>query len=111
YAVATTGPNPLSGAQVRVVGKNEYVFEVTDPGIYISRDAFAAEPGVGYQLRISVNGQEYESESMQLPNTSNIDQLKASRIDLNGENGITITLNNEIVAGTSNYYRYEYTET
>jgi hypothetical protein len=111
YAVATTGPNPLSGAQVRVVGNNDYVFEETDPGIYISRDTFAAEPGVGYQLRISVNGQEYESESMQLPNTSNIDQLKASRIDLNGENGITITLNNEIVAGTSNYYRYEYTET
>ncbi|MFO7743942.1 MAG: DUF4249 domain-containing protein [Psychroflexus sp.] len=111
YAIATTGPNPLSGADVRVVGNSQHIFEETEPGIYISRDSFAAESGVDYQLRISVNGQDYESESMQLPSSSSIDELEANRIDLNGENGVAITLSNEIIAGSANYYRYEYTET
>ncbi|MFD0932394.1 DUF4249 domain-containing protein [Psychroflexus salinarum] len=111
YAIATTGPNPLSGADVRVVGNSQHVFEETEPGIYISRDSFAAESGVDYQLRISVNGQDYESESMQLPMTSSIGELEANRITLQGEDGVAITLNNQNISGIGNYYRYEYIET
>ncbi len=111
YAIDSTGPNALSGADIRVIGNSEFIFQETDPGIYISRDSFAAQPGVDYQLNILVNGEEYESKPIQLPGSSSIGELEANRIDFRGENGIAITLNNQTSMGTANYYRYEYVET
>ncbi|PKD17136.1 hypothetical protein APR41_06800 [Salegentibacter salinarum] len=108
FAIDTSGPNPLSGANLSV---NEFVFEENQPGIYVSRDSFAAQPGVDYQLNISVNENQYESQPMQLTGTSSIGELQADRIDYRGEDGVAITLNNQTSAGTANYYRYEYTET
>lgn len=111
FAIDSTGPNPLSGASVMVTGNSEYIFQETEPGIYVSRDSFAAQPGVDYQLNIFVNGEEYESKPMQLPGSSSIGELEANRIDYRGENGVAITLNNQTSTGTANYYRYEYVET
>lgn len=111
FAIEEDGPNPISGANVSVLGNTEYAFEEYEPGVYLSSDDFAAEPGVDYQLKLTVNGKDYESDPMQMPGSSRIDQLKAKRVDLNEENGIVITLNNETSAGDVNYYRYEYTET
>lgn len=111
FEINTDGPNPLTGAIVRVTGNSEYIFEENEPGIYISRDSFAAEPGTEYQLNIIVNGEEYESEPMQLPGTSNIGELNAERINYKGEDGVAITLNNQTSTGVANYYRYEFTET
>ncbi|MBZ9632443.1 DUF4249 domain-containing protein [Salegentibacter sp. LM13S] len=111
FAIDTAGPNPLSGANIKVTGNSEYIFEETEPGIYISRDSFAAQTGVNYQLNILTNGEEYESAPMQLPGTSSIGELEANRIDYRGENGVAITLNNHTSNGSAIYYRYEYIET
>jgi len=111
FAIDTTGPNPLSGAIVKVIGNSEYIFEEGESGVYTSRQSFAAQPGINYQLNILANGKEYESELMELLGTNNIDQLEANRIDYRGENGVAITLNNETSNGTANYYKYEYVET
>ncbi|WP_026836905.1 DUF4249 domain-containing protein [Gillisia sp. JM1] len=111
FAIDTTGPNPLSGATVKVIGNIEYFFEEGESGIYTSRDSFAAQLGIYYQLNILANGKEYESEPMELLGTNSIDQLKANRIDYRGENGVAITLNNQTSNGTANYYKYEYVET
>ncbi len=111
FAIDTTGPNPLSGAIVKVVGNSEYIFEEGESGIYTSRESFAAQPGINYQLNILANGKEYESELMELLGNNNIDQLEANRIDYRGENGVAITLNNETSNNAANYYKYEYVET
>lgn len=111
FAIDTDGPNPLSHAQIRVIGNKDYIFEETQPGLYTSVESFAAQPDVNYQLKISVDGQEYESEFLQLTGASNIEKLEANRIDIRGENGVAITLKNQTSAGFGSYYRYEYTET
>jgi hypothetical protein len=111
FSIETADPNPLSGAVVKVSGNNEYIFEETEPGIYISRESFAAQPGINYQLYVSANGEEYKSELLQLPGTSSIGNLAANKIDYRGENGVAITLNNQTSIGAANYYRYEFIET
>ena len=111
YAIDSTGPSALSGADIRVIGNSEFVFQENEPGVYVSRDSFAAQPGVNYQLQISANGEEYESTPMQLSGSSSIGVLQANRIDYGGENGVAITLNNQSTNESANYYRYEYVET
>lgn len=111
FAIDTIGPNPLSGATVKVIGASEYIFEETTPGNYISIDSFAAKPGINYQLFILVNGEEYESKPLQLPETSSIGQLTSNRINYRGNDGVAITLNNQASTGAAKYYRYEFTET
>jgi len=108
FKIDTTGPNPLSGAIIRV---NEYVFEEEEPGIYFSKDSFAAQRGIDYQLSISVNGNQYESQPMQLPEPSNIGRLESNRVNYRGEDGVAVTLNNQNTTGTANFYRYEFIET
>jgi hypothetical protein len=111
FALNKSGTNPLSGANVRINGDIEYIFEEVESGMYVSRDSFSAEPGVNYQLSISVNDKEYESEPMKLPESSSIEELNANRINYRGDNGVVITLSNQTTTGLANYYRYEYTET
>lgn len=111
FAIDSTGPKPLTGANVSLSGNKEYVFEEAEPGVYISLDSFAAQPAIEYELNILVNNKEYKSQSMQLPGNSKIGKLQANRIDYGGENGVAITLNNQNIDQTANYYRYEYVET
>lgn len=111
YAIDSTGPSSLSGADIRVIGNSEFVFQESEPGIYVSKDSFAAQPGVDYELSILVNGQEYRSQTAQLPGRSSIGQLDANRVDYQGEDGVAITLNNQTSTGDANYFRYEFTET
>ena len=111
FAIDTTGANPLTGAIVKVNGNTEYLFRETEPGNYISVDSFAAQPGINYQLNIMANGEEYESEPLQLPGTSCIGLLETKRLDYRGENGVAITLNNQASNGTTNFYKYEFVET
>lgn len=111
FAIDSTGPKPLSGADIRVTGEEEHIFQELEPGRYISLDSFAARPGIDYQLSILLNGNEYISASTQLSGSSNIGELEASRINYRGEDGVAITLNNQTFAGGANYYKYEYVET
>lgn len=111
FALDTTGLNPLSGATVRVSGNAEYAFKETEPGIYTSTDSFAAQPGIDYELYVLANGEEYKSKSLQLPGSNNIGNLKANRVDYQGENGVVISLNSQISSQDVNYYKYEFIET
>ena len=111
FAIDSTGPKPVSGADISVTGEDEHIFEELEPGRYISIDSFAARPGIDYQLSILVNGNEYISEPTQLSGTSSIGELEANRINYRGEDGVAITLNNQTSTGGANYYKYEYVET
>lgn len=111
FAIDSTGPKPVSGADISVTGEEEHIFEELEPGRYISIDSFAARPGIDYQLSILVNGNEYISEPTQLSGTSSIGELEANRINYRGEDGVAITLNNQTSTGGANYYKYEYVET
>ena len=111
FAIDSTGPKPLLGARVSLTGDREYIFDEAEPGLYISRDSFAAQPAIEYELNILSNNKEYKSQSMQLPGNSKIGELQANKIDYDGENGVAITLNNQNLNPNANYYRYEYVET
>ncbi|MFT4849732.1 MAG: hypothetical protein ACI83B_002278 [Sediminicola sp.] len=111
FEIDSIGPNPLSGATVKVTGTTEYFFEETEPGNYVSVDSFAAQTGINYQLYILANGEEYKSEPLQLPETSSVGQLTSNRINYRGDDGVAITLNNQTSTGAAKFYRYEFTET
>ncbi len=91
----------------------EFIFEETDFGRYISNVSFSAVPDKDYQLLIaSRNGEEYSSEPMRLPQASTIDTLYANRVTSDfGEEGIGIFINTSNPSEDSNFYRYEYEET
>jgi len=111
FEIDVEGPNHVSGANIKVIGEGEYIFEQTAAGIYRSRDSFAAQPGIDYRLNISVDGDEYESEAMQLPDSRQIESVEASRTNYRDNDGVAITLNQRAINSEANYYRYEYTET
>lgn len=104
-----------AGARVMVMDDtgNEFLFEETDFGIYVSNIPFAAVPDRDYQLLITArNGREYSSAAMQLPQVTTIDSLYANRIINDfGEEGIGIFVNTSAPSGESNFFRYEYEET
>lgn len=108
------GPSPETNASVRVEGGgNVIVFEESTPGLYLSTQAFAAQPNIDYQLRIDTqNGRSYSSNQMTLTQTTQIDDLRAERItnDL-GEEGVVILVDSFDPTGNSVNYRYQYEET
>lgn len=92
---------------------NEFLFEETDFGKYVSNVAFAAVPERDYQLLITArNGMEYSSTTMRLPQATAIDTLYANRITNDfGEEGIGIFVDTSNPVGDLNFYRYEFEET
>jgi len=103
--------NLISNAEVKVIGNVEYDFEEVEPGVYQSTSPFAAIPEVGYQLLIMIDGQVYESTPTFLPEQVEIEEVKADRIDVEGQDGVAITLSNQATTDTPVFYRFEYTET
>ena len=115
YNFEEEGPNPESNAQVKLIknGSETIVFTETVPGIYLSEFEFSAQSNVDYQLQITTdNGRNYASNTNQLTQTTQIDELYAERItnDL-GENGMAIYVDSFDSSGNSKYYKYEYEET
>lgn len=108
------GPSPEANANVSVAGGgNVFVFQETTPGLYISTQTFAAQPGTDYQLSIDTqNGRSYSSEQMRLTQATQIDDLRAERIsnDL-GEDGVAIFVDSFDSTGNSVNYLYQYEET
>lgn len=95
-------------------GTQQYVFEETAPGIYVSEVPFAAETGKPYRLEITTeNGRSYRSDAMQLPvSSTTIDNLYAERTtNEEGDEGMGIFVDTFDPNSDSNYYRYEYEET
>ncbi|PWL38745.1 DUF4249 domain-containing protein [Flagellimonas aquimarina] len=108
------GPFPESNATVRVEGGgNVFTFQESTPGVYLSTQAFVAEPNIEYQLLIETqNGRSYSSEQMTLTQNTQIDALQAERItnDL-GEDGVAILVDSFDATGNSLNYLYQYEET
>ena len=109
------GPIPELNANVKIVEDNgtEYFFEEADPGKYLSTNPFNAQPDKSYRLLITTNnGRSYSSSATQLTQTTQIDNLYASRIiNDNGEEGTVLYIDSFDPSGNSKYYRYEYEET
>ena len=92
---------------------NNYTFEETTPGKYISISEFRAEPNRVYKLDISTRGgSTYSSQPSELPQVTQVDELLAIReVNTNGIDGVTIYVNSFDPTGNSRYYRYEFEET
>jgi len=91
----------------------KFDFEETSPGIYQSRNQFAAEMGNSYQLKIiRANGLSYSSKQMKLEGVSTIENIYAEKtISDSGANGIGIFIDNRIQEGDVENLRFIYHET
>lgn len=107
-------PSEEVNADVLVVDDvgNEYFFEETSPGTYLSLDEFQAQRGRSYVLKITTAaGRSYESEPEQVPVSSQIGRLYAERTTFKGEDGVALLVDVESSSGSSGYYRYAFEET
>ena len=114
YAFETDGPNPETGATVKVFGDGMvYDFIEIEAGIYASDIEFAAQANVTYQLEITTQtGEKYTSLTSQLSANTAIDTVYAVReTNDDGVNGMSIYVDSFDPTGNSKYYRYEYEET
>ena len=114
YEFEEDGPLPESNAVVQVEGGGTtYTFVEGDAGVYVSQQAFAAQPNAEYQLLIQTqDGRSYSSTQVTTPQTTQIDGLRAERITTDlGEDGIGIFVDSFDPSGNSVNYRYEYEET
>ncbi|WP_420601953.1 DUF4249 domain-containing protein [Flagellimonas sp.] len=115
YRFQDEGPPPEANASIMVKDNsgNEYAFEETDSGKYLSKIPFAASPQKEYHLSITTqNGKKYRSQDMSLPQESKIDTVYAKRLtnDL-GEEGMAIFVSAALTDDANSFYRYEYEET
>lgn len=115
FQLEDNGPLAESGANVKIVddGQNVYNFREISPGKYVSYNEFKALPNKNYQLLIITSeGKSYSTLPTPLTNSTQIDNLYASReIDELGFEGISIFVDSFDPTGNSKYYRYEYEET
>lgn len=106
--------NYESNADVKIVDDNSTTFQFIESskGRYYSVDKFEAQSGGVYQLHIKTkSGKSYISKKVELPNTTQINDVYASReIDDLGNDGISIFIDSYDSNGNSRYYRYEYEE-
>lgn len=104
-----------SNADVRVIDnlQNEYVFEEADMGKYVSVSPFMIQSDRNYQLTIRTeNGETYVSESVTLPQKTQIDDLYAEKtVNESGDEGIAVFVDSFDATGNAIFYRYEYEET
>ncbi|MCF6222156.1 MAG: DUF4249 domain-containing protein [Flavobacteriaceae bacterium] len=109
------GPKAESNASVNIIdsANNTYIFTENDPGVYFSTTKFEAVSNVDYQLFITLNdGKEYATTNKQLSNTTQIDNLYASReTNSIGSEVMSVFVDSYDANRNSNYYRYEYEET
>lgn len=114
YALEEEGPNTESGASVKVIfSGGEYNFIETEPGIYKSNIAFAAQQNIDYKLEVqSSDGSQYSSTTMQLTQQTQIDDLYFERgFNENMDEGISVFVDSYDPTGNSKFYRYTYEET
>ncbi|MEZ4797681.1 MAG: DUF4249 domain-containing protein [Flavobacteriaceae bacterium] len=108
-------PVKETNAIVRVMddAANTYNFTETEPGVYKSQIAFAAQPNRNYNLSVvTSSGQEYGSSQMKLTQPTTIDNLYVERdFNENGIEGVSVYVDSYDPTGNSKYYRHEYEET
>ena len=111
-----TTRSPETNANVRVVDdlQNEFVFQETAEGTYVSTTPFSAAQARTYQLLITTSdGEAYTSAIEEVPAvTSQIENITATLgVNDDGEEGVRITVSSFDPVGNSRFYRYEYEET
>ncbi len=109
------GPLPEQNAQVKVVRDTgeEYFFDETTSGVYISKEKFAVTAGNQYQLLITTQEERsYISDKVTLPPESSIENLYPKRMfSDDGVEGLGIFIDSFDANRASMYYRFEYEET
>ncbi|MFK5972967.1 MAG: DUF4249 domain-containing protein [Flavobacteriaceae bacterium] len=109
------GPLVETNANIRVVDdtQQEFLFVETEPGRYISSVEFSALPNRTYRLAITTsNGNSYSSDPVQLPQTTQIDNVHFKRTTTDsGLDGMAISVDSFDPTGNATYYKYEYEET
>lgn len=108
-------PEFENGASVEIRTDNGtiYPFEETEDGTYESITPFRAMSNSSYQLYVTTaNGEEYTSEPMMLPQTSNIDNIYAERMTSDaGVDGVGIFVDASFSPDGAKLFRYAYEET
>ncbi|WP_219008081.1 DUF4249 domain-containing protein [Aquimarina litoralis] len=109
------GPQSETGATVKIIDDTnfEYVFQESEPGIYLSTQEFAARSGRTYRMSIqTADGRSYISDVVTLPQETSIENLYAQRVfNDDGVEGLGIFVDTFDPTGNSQYYRYEFEET
>ncbi|WP_310993231.1 DUF4249 domain-containing protein [Aequorivita marina] len=106
-----------SDANVNVMtsdGQNYHFYFDSELGYYISSQAFSAEPGIFYTLKINTaDGKNYTSSAVNLPPVVEMGEIYAERVsDPNQKkDGVQVLVNTTDPTGNSKYFRYEYEET
>ncbi len=104
-----------NNAEVKVFDdfQNEYFFEETESGRYISKIPFQALANRKYTLSVKTDdGKSYSSDPVVLPQKATIDNVYAERMtNDDGLEGIGIFVDSFDTTGNAQFYRYEYEET
>ncbi|MHA6280049.1 DUF4249 domain-containing protein [Salinimicrobium sp. CAU 1759] len=113
YPLEESGPSHEINAVVKVVsGTDIYSFIEVEPGRYRSLEVFQAVQGRQYTLEIStLNGNQYSSQPVELPQSSGITSLYAVKTTFEGETGIAILVDVTGPEATSGFYKYAFLET
>ncbi|CDF79322.1 conserved hypothetical protein (DUF4249) [Formosa agariphila KMM 3901] len=91
---------------------NEYVFQDTGNGVYVSNLEFQALKDVTYQLIINTtDGTQYVSTEELLPSEASIDNLYPELVNLGDDYGVQIFVDTNNNLGDAQFFRYEYDET
>jgi len=108
-------PEFENGANVEIRADDGavYQFEETEDGTYESITPFRAMSNTSYQLFVTTaNGEEYTSDPMVLPQTSNIDNIYAERMTSDtGLDGVGIFVDSSFSPDGNKLFRYAYEET
>lgn len=104
----------INDATVTIIDElqNEYRFQETDDGRYVSDSEFAAQNGIGYTLAINTReGLTYKSTVEKFEGEAEIENVFAERgPNAFSEDGITIYVDGKVNTGNSQYFRYTYEE-
>lgn len=107
--------NPESNAQVGVIDdlQNEFTFQETEAGLYVSTSAFAVQPGRGYRLQITTSdGRSYSTKTETTPVAAEITNVYANRETNDfGADGMAVYIDIQGDENSSRYFRFEYEET
>ncbi len=115
YTFEADGPAAEQNARVEIEDNagNTYRFSESEPGIYLSETSFAARTGSSYTLHVeTTDGKSYRSTTVTTPENVPIENVTAKRlVNDEGEEGVSILLDNSSTSGKPNYFRFEYDET
>jgi hypothetical protein len=105
--VDTIVTDPVRGALVRIESKagNTYTLTEQANGRYVSAQ-LSLNPNDSYRLRISADGNEYNSDFVQVKATPAIDSITWKQ-----DKDVTIYANTHDPSNNARYYRWDFTET